>query len=151
MVVLVMSYSREHGNGTAPYRRTNLIIIEAGKVQLRTAATQNQHGIIPGTCFGCSGNGLRYGRRSRNTLHHSLEEVRVEGKTVIVFVQMTHEIPVTCRVRRRDDGKPVRQRCQCQPLLTVQQSLPPQPFNGLLPLALLVPDSIFRVNVVDYQ
>ena len=147
-VVAYGGIDRDRAVGDAP---AEAVVVEAGQVQDRAAAAQDEDRIVcrPGTLDAVEGvhDGLRRGR----ALHRRLEQVCPEREAVFVAVQVAREVAVAGGVARRDDGQRIRQRRRDELLLLVQESFGFEFRYGPALLELLLAERELRVEVIHSE
>ena len=98
-----MADRREDRNRAARDGHREIVVVKAAQIQVRTASTHDQHGVITDLRGENPGEGRHDGGRCAVALHQCLEQSHVEHEAIFIFHQMTAEVAEACRPGSGDD------------------------------------------------
>ena len=100
-----MADCREDRHRTAGDRDSQIVVVKAGQIKLRSASAHDQDCIVTDIRRKDGVEGGHDGSRSRLALHECLEEMHVEHEAIFIVLQMTAEVAVACGVAGGNDCK----------------------------------------------
>ena len=160
MEILVMTDSCQHRYRILRDDCSKLIIVKACQIKFCAAASKNQHRIIsvamlPGSTLlhiiQDSIESRNYGCRTIRTLHERREKHRIHLETIWIFLNMTHEITITCGILCRNHSKTIWKKRQFQFFLKTHQTFFLKAPDSLLTLLFLLTERELRIDIIDYQ
>ena len=151
MEIPVVADGRVDRHGAVGDGEAKAVVVEAGEVQGRAAAAQDQYGVERRRGAFHALQRVHNARRGVLPLHRGLEELHREHEAVGVLRQVAAEVAVARRVPCGNHRQAVRQQRRLQLLLLVQQPVRLQLLQRAAALQFGGPEGEARLDLVDRQ